>query len=70
MDVFLLPVVSFSLSPRTNTALRTDVDLGELLCDSLDDAAGSTLLRFEISSTEVRFEQHRTRFLQALSNFY
>lgn len=31
------------------------VELGELLCESLDDAADSNFLRFAISSTEVCF---------------
>lgn len=30
------------------------VELGELLCDDLDDALGSVVLRFALSSTEVR----------------
>ncbi|CAN0216102.1 unnamed protein product, partial [Ectocarpus sp. 8 AP-2014] len=30
-----------------------DIELGELLCDSLEDAPGSSLLRFTISSTET-----------------
>ncbi|CAM9764939.1 unnamed protein product, partial [Ectocarpus sp. 4 AP-2014] len=30
-----------------------DVELGELLCDSLEDASDSSLLRFTISSTET-----------------
>ena len=34
------------------------IELGELLCDGLDDASSSTLLRFAISSQEVRSE-HR-----------
>ena len=32
------------------------VELGELLCDSLEDAPASTLLRFAISSNEVSGE--------------
>ncbi|CAM9635177.1 unnamed protein product [Scytosiphon promiscuus] len=35
------------------TAVRKDIELGELLCDSLGDAPGSTLLRFAFSSTET-----------------
>lgn len=35
-------------------AVVGDIELGELLCDSLEDAPGSSLLRFTISSTEVR----------------
>ena len=31
-----------------------EVEVGELMCDSLKDAPDSTLLRFAISSTEVR----------------
>ncbi|CAM9929715.1 unnamed protein product, partial [Ectocarpus sp. 12 AP-2014] len=30
-----------------------DIELGELLCDNLEDAPGSSLLRFTISSTET-----------------
>ena len=33
-----------------------NVEVGELLCDSLKDAPDATLLRFAISSTEVRAE--------------
>ena len=34
------------------------VEVGELLCGSLEDAPDSTLLRFAISSTEVRGEAY------------
>ena len=35
-----------------------DIELGELLCDSLDVAPDSSLLRFTISSTEVRLTEN------------
>ena len=40
---------------RVVEAVR-QVEVGELLCHSLKDAPDSTLLRFAISSTEVRGE--------------
>lgn len=46
-------IFPFSLLTHTNAA-TSDIELGELLCDSLDDASGSTMLRFAISSNEVR----------------
>ncbi|CAN0208196.1 unnamed protein product, partial [Ectocarpus fasciculatus] len=38
---------------RTLLTVVGDIELGELLCESLEDAAGSSLLRFTISSTET-----------------
>lgn len=38
------------------------VELGELSCDSLADAPDSTVLRFAISSTEVRGEDQKRYF--------
>ena len=41
--------------PRVVEVVR-QVEVGELLCNSLKDVPDSTLLRFAISSTEVRGE--------------
>ncbi|CAM9444977.1 unnamed protein product, partial [Ectocarpus sp. 13 AM-2016] len=38
---------------RIFLAVVGDIELGELLCDNLEDAPGSSLLRFTISSTET-----------------
>ena len=38
---------------RTHVAAARDIELGELLCDSLDGVSGSSQLRFAMSSTEV-----------------
>eukprot|EP00903_Cladosiphon_okamuranus_P019467 g17901.t1 len=42
-----------SLEADGHTTVVGQVELGELLCDSLNDASGATLLRFAISSTET-----------------
>lgn len=39
--------------PFQNVEVAGKLELGELLCDSLEDLSSSTFLRFAISSTEV-----------------
>ncbi|CAM9507519.1 unnamed protein product [Ectocarpus fasciculatus] len=41
------------LEADDQTTVVGDIELGELLCDSLEDAPGSSLLRFTISSNET-----------------
>ncbi len=49
-------MTAFFFVPWTTVSVQVvgQVELGELLCDNLEDAPGSTLLRFAISSKEVR----------------
>ncbi|CAN0121836.1 unnamed protein product [Ectocarpus sp. 4 AP-2014] len=49
------------------TTVVGDIELGELLCDSLEDASDSSLLRFTISSTETVIAE-RTFYLSVDGN--